>query len=94
MSKLGDEFVNHTSGEMVGKGRSLVTQLGDPKQVKRSHQTMSSKARAKRALKVIEETMQARRRRTQKQGPYKAGATLKAKAAADKIEAAMRKGRG
>lgn len=48
------DFPNHTSGEMVGKGRSLVTQLGDPKQVKNSHKTMSSKARAKRALKVIE----------------------------------------
>lgn len=57
MSKLGDEFVNHTSGEMVGKGRSLVTQLGYPKQVKNSHKTMSSKARAKRALKVIEQAL-------------------------------------
>lgn len=37
------------------------------------------------------ETMQARRKRTQKQGPYKAGATLKAKAAVGKIEAAMRR---
>ena len=37
------------------------------------------------------ETMQQRRKRTQKQGPYKAGATLKAKAAIGKIEAALRR---
>lgn len=48
------ERVNHTAGEMVGKGKSLVTQLGDPKQVRNSHKTMSAKARARRALKVIE----------------------------------------
>ncbi len=36
------------------------------------------------------ETMQARRKRTQKQGPYKAGATMKAKVAVGKIEAAMK----
>lgn len=39
------------------------------------------------------ETAQQRRTRTQKQGPYKAGATLKAKAVIGKIEAAMKKGR-
>ena len=39
------------------------------------------------------ETMQQRRKRTQKQGPYKAGATVKAKAAARKIEKAMKGGR-
>lgn len=36
------------------------------------------------------ETRHERSRRTRKQGPYKAGATLKAKAAARKIEQAMK----
>jgi hypothetical protein len=40
-----------------------------------------------------EETMQQRRKRTQKQGPYKAGRTLKAQAVARKIEQAMKGGR-
>ena len=51
------EWVYPESGEMVGKGKSLVTQLGSPKQVKNSHKTMSAKARAKRALKVIEKAL-------------------------------------
>lgn len=54
------DFPNHTSGEMVGKGRSLVTQLGDPKQVRNSHRTMGAKARARRAIKVIELAMKKR----------------------------------
>ena len=87
------DFPNHTSGEMVNRGRSLVTQLGDPKQVRNSHRTMGAKARARRALAQIEHAMKQRRKRTNKQGPAKAGATLKAKAAIGKIEAALRKGK-
>lgn len=36
------------------------------------------------------ETMQQRRKRTQKQGPYKAGRAMKVKAAVGKIEKAMK----
>lgn len=62
-----------------------------PKARQRSVKTRSSDKNAIAVANRVEETMQARRRRTQKQGPYKAGATLKAKAAVGKIEAAMKR---
>lgn len=58
---------------------------GQPKDYLHGHYAMVLEHKQKQS-----ETMQARRRRTQKQGPYKAGATLKAKAAVKRIEAAMR----
>lgn len=39
----------------------------------------------------IQEALQARRKRTQKQGPYKAGRTVMAQKAVGKIEAAMKR---
>ncbi len=82
---------DHTSAELVNKDKQIVTRLGDQKNTKNGHKVRTSAARAKRALRVIEAFMQSRRKRTQKQGPYKAGATLKAKAVVGKIEAAMRR---
>lgn len=70
---------------LIRSARSTTTHPG-PIRLKRKRSAMA-------VADKVEETLQARRTRTQKQGPYKAGATLKAKAAVGKIEAALRRKR-
>lgn len=62
MSKLGTERVNHCAGDMIGKGRDIASRLGDLKNISNGHKQLQAKARAKRALKVIE-AVKARTRR-------------------------------
>lgn len=45
---------DHSSGEMVGRTKQIVTRLGDKRNTKNGHKTRTSTAKARRALKVIE----------------------------------------
>lgn len=59
---------------------------GQPKDYLHGHYGAMALSKQKQS-----EAMQARRERTQKLGPYKAGATVRAKAVVGKIEAALRR---
>lgn len=51
---------DHSSGEMVGRTRQIVTRLGDKRNTKNGHKTRTQMAKARRALKVIEDAMRRR----------------------------------
>lgn len=52
---------DHSSGEMVGRTKQIVTRLGDAKNTRNGHKTRTQMAKARRALRVIEDAMKGRR---------------------------------
>ncbi len=51
---------DHSSGEMVGRTKQIVTRLGDVKNTRNGHKTRTQMAKARRALRVIEDAMRRR----------------------------------
>lgn len=51
---------DHTSGEMVNRTKQIVTRLGDQRNTRNGHRVRTQAARARKALRVIEDAMRRR----------------------------------